>query len=62
MTLRRVQGEDDLISAYRAKISKEMGSKTFTASEASMRSAVSEMEATIEALDGQLQASGGPWA
>ncbi|MEO1036035.1 MAG: glutathione S-transferase family protein [Pseudomonadota bacterium] len=54
--------DDPIIEAYKSKISKEAGSRTFVGDPDSMRRAYAEMEAHADALEAKLATHDGPWA
>ncbi|MEM9403829.1 MAG: glutathione S-transferase family protein [Pseudomonadota bacterium] len=57
-----IESDDPIMAAYESKISKESGSHSFVNDPGRMRKAYAEMSAHADALETQLEKSGGPWA
>ena len=56
-----VKDEDDLITAYEAKLSKEKAAESFVVDEASMKEATALAENLVTGLEQKLARSNGPW-
>ena len=56
------QNAEETLAAYRAKITKESSANQFVYDAPSMRAAHKGMAEHVEALEAQLEDSGGPWA